>query len=390
MTFDEIIDRRGAHTAKWDAMEAFAGVSPDGGLPMWVADMEFRPPQVALDAAQRLIELGSFGYFGDDTAYRESIRSWQEARHGVTIDPAHICTTHGLVNAIGVILDEFTAPGDGVVVFSPVYHAFGRIVRAAGRELIECEMGIGPDGTYALDLERYAAQLPSHAKVLIFCTPHNPAGRLWRREEIEAVAAFARAHDLLLISDEIHQDLVLPGSKHIPTALIEGVEDRLITLAAASKTFNIAGAHTGQAIIADDALRARFTARLGALGLSPNSIGLHMTTAAYSPAGAEWVDALCAYLAGNVDVFAEGIKAIPGLTMMPMEATYLAWVNTEGTGMTADEVKARVNGTARIAPSPGPDFGKGGAGWLRFNLAMPRAQIEEAVSRLQEAFADLQ
>ncbi|NDU99434.1 MalY/PatB family protein [Pseudoroseicyclus tamaricis] len=388
MSFDEIIDRRGAHTVKWDGMEGFCGVSPQEGLPMWVADMEFRPPQVALDAVQRMIELGSFGYFGDDRAYREAVRWWAEARHGVSIDPAHIFTTNGLVNAIAVILEAFTAPGDGVVVFSPVYHAFGRVVRTAGRELIECEMAVDEAGLYRMDLESY--DIPDHAKVLILCTPHNPAGRVWSRAELEEVAAFAKRHDLLLVSDEIHQDIVLPGHRHIPTALIEGVEDRLITLSAASKTFNIAGAHTGQVIIADAGLRERFAARMAGLGVSPNAIGMHMTTAAYSPAGAEWVDEMCEYLAGNLEVFADGIAAIPGLTLMPQEGTYLSWVSFEGTGMSLDEVLERIQGKARIAPSPGPSFGTGGDHWLRFNIAMPRPQIEEAVRRLQEAFADLQ
>ncbi|MGZ9809375.1 MalY/PatB family protein [Pseudoroseicyclus sp. H15] len=390
MSFDDIIDRRGAHTAKWDAMEGFCGVSPDDGLPMWVADMEFVPPQVALDAVSRMIELGSFGYFGDDRAYREAIRWWMEERHGVQIDPAHIFTTHGLVNAIAVILEAFTQPGDGVVVFAPVYHAFGRIVGAAGRELIECQMPVGEDGAYVLDIDRWSEELPSHAKVLILCSPHNPAGRVWRRDELEAVAAFARKHDLLIVSDEIHQDIVLPGHKHIPTALIDGVADRLLTLSAPSKTFNIAGAHTGQVIISDEALRERFAAKMAALGLSPNSIGLHMTTAAYSPEGAAWVDEMCAYLAGNLEVFAKGIAGIPGLSLMPMEGTYLAWVDFSGTGMSLDEVLERVQGQAKIAPSPGPSFGKGGDTWLRFNIAMPRAQIEDAVQRLQSAFADLQ
>jgi cystathionine beta-lyase len=204
------------------------------------------------------------------------------------------------------------------------------------------------------------------------------------------VADFARRHDLIIVSDEIHHDLVMPGQRHTPMALIDGIADRLVMMTAATKTFNIAGAHVGNVIIADPALRARFGARMLALGMSPNSFGLHMVTAAYSPAGAEWVDALCRYLAENAKVFDAGINAIPGLRSMPLQSTYLAWVDFAGTGMTREEFTARVEREARIATNHGPTFGQGGDSYLRFNIAAPRAVVEDAVARMQKAFADLQ
>ena len=168
------------------------------------------------------------------------------------------------------------------------------------------------------------------------------------------------------------------------------ISDRLITMSAATKTFNIAGAHIGNVIIADEGLRARFGGRIAALGISPNSFGMHMATAAYSPEGAAWVDALMAYVDGNRQVFDAGVAAIPGLASMPLEATYLAWVDFAGTGMDAAEFTARIEKEARIAANHGPTFGKGGENFLRFNLATPRALVAEAVERLQSAFADLQ
>jgi cystathionine beta-lyase len=226
---------------------------------------------------------------------------------------------------------------------------------------------------------------------LILCSPHNPGGQVWTLVELEAVAAFCIRHDLILVSDEIHHDLVFPGHKHTvaPLAMPEML-DRLIVMTACSKTFNLAGPHCGNVIISDPALRARFAARLSALGISSSSFGLIIVTAAYTPEGVEWLEALLAYLEGNRDILIKGLAAIPGVKPMPMEATYLCWVDFSGTGMSAQEVQARVEKDAKIAASHGASFGKGGETYLRFNIATPRARIVEAVSRLQKAFADLQ
>jgi cystathionine beta-lyase len=227
-------------------------------------------------------------------------------------------------------------------------------------------------------------------KMLVLCSPHNPGGRVWSREELEGVAAFAKRHDLILVSDEIHHDLVMPGHKHTPMAMIEGISDRLVMMTATTKTFNIAGSHVGNVIIEDEKLRARFATRMAALGLSPNSFGLFMATAAYSPEGAAWVDELVAYIEGNRQLFDERVNAIPGLASMRLESTYLAWVDFSGTGMTREEFTRRVEQDACIAANHGPTFGKGGESFLRFNLATPRVRVEEACDRLAKAFGDLQ
>jgi cysteine-S-conjugate beta-lyase len=227
-------------------------------------------------------------------------------------------------------------------------------------------------------------------RLLVLCSPHNPGGRVWSRAELEGVAEFARRHDLILVSDEIHHDLVLPGHTHVPMTKIEGIADRLVMMTATTKTFNIAGCHTGNVIIADDALRKAFKGRLAALGLSPNSFGLEMARAAYSPEGAAWVDDLVVYLEENRRLFDGAVAAIPGLRGMALEGTYLSWVDFSGTGMPREDFTARVEREAKLAVSHGPAFGKGGESFLRFNIAMPRAQIEEAGARLARAFADLQ
>jgi len=389
MSFDDIIDRRGTHCVKWDGMEGLYGVSPDDGIAMWVADMDFRPPQCVQDALQAVLDHGVYGYFGDDSKYRAAIGWWMKERHGWEIRPEWIFTTHGLVNGTSMCIDAFTKEGDGVVLFTPVYHAFAKVIRASKRDLVECEMPV-EDGTYVLDIAAWDAQMKGHETMLVFCSPHNPGGRVWTREELEAVADFAKRHDLIIVSDEIHHDLLMPGQKHTPMALIDGIEDRLVMMTATTKTFNIAGSHAGNVIIPDETLRATFGARMMAMGISPNSFGLFMATAAYSPEGAAWVDELCAYLAENARIFDEGINAIPGLRSMPLQSTYLSWVNFEGTGMTREEFTKRVEQGAKIVANHGPTFGKGGESMLRFNIAAPRSVIEDAVKRLQSAFADLQ
>ena len=389
MSFDTPIDRRGTHCMKWDNMEQVYGVSPEDGIAMWVADMEFAPPPCVQDAVQAMRDHGVYGYFGDPSAYHASISWWMKERHGWTVDPGHIFDTHGLVNGTGMCVDAYTAPGDGVVLFTPVYHAFARVIKAAGREVVECRM-VQENGRYTFDFAAYDAQMTGTERMVILCSPHNPGGRVWTRGELQAVAAFAKRHDLVLVSDEIHHDLTMPGHSHIPMTHIEGIEDRLVMLTAATKTFNIAGAHLGNVIIADPDLRAIFARRMGALGISANSFGLHMVTAAYSPEGAAWVDDLRIYLDGNRQVFDAGINAIPGLHSMALEATYLAWVDFAGTGMSAAEFTGRVERQARIAANHGPSFGTGGESFLRFNLGAPRAQIVQAVERLQAAFGDLQ
>ena len=392
MDFDKIIDRRGSLSNKWDDMEALYGVSPDDGIAMWVADTDFASPDCVQNAVRKMLDHGVYGYVGkkSEADYRAAICWWMENRHGWTVDPAAIFTTTGLGNGVGMVLDAYTQPGDGVVLFTPVYHSFARITRAAGRNVVECPMVI-EDGRYKMDFDAYDSILDGSEKVVIFCSPHNPGGTVWSVEEQQQVVAFCREHDLLLVSDEIHHDLVFPGHKHIPMPLAAPeCDDILIMLTAPSKTFNIAGTHTGNVIIPNADLRATYAACSNAINLSSNSFGVAMTTAAYSPEGAEWVDQLVTYLDGNRKAFEAGMAAIPGVKPMQLAATYLSWIDFSDTGMSMSEVKTRINNTAKVVPNYGESFGTGGENLMRFNLGTQRSVINEAVSRLQAAFSDLQ
>jgi cystathionine beta-lyase len=388
--FDEPIDRRGTHSAKWDVMEALFGVSPADGLAMWTADMDFRPPPAVDAALAEAIRHGVYGYFCDETAHKAAIAGWMARRHGWEVDPDWIATTYGVVPGAFVhCLNAFSRPGDGVILFTPVYHAFERVLRANDRRVVGSPL-VEVDGRYRMDLDALAPRLDGSERIAVLCSPHNPGGTLWTADEQRALAAFCAAHDLILVADEIHHDLVMPDRRHTPTAVaLDDRLDRLVVLTACSKTFNLAGAVIGNAIIPDAALRARFERVHRAAGTGLNGLAVRMATAAYAE-GDAWLDALRPYLSGNVRAFEAGVAAIPGVRAMPLDATYLAWIDFTGTGMDADEIGARVRGAARIAPSPGPQFGPGGEGWLRFNVAMPRARVDEAVARLQAAFADLQ
>jgi cystathionine beta-lyase len=388
--FNESLERRNTHSMKWDLMEKIFGVSQENGISMWVADSDFRAPECVMKAMRDLAEFGVYGYYTDTREYDAAIGWWMRTRHGWDVAPHEIFTASGLVNAVGLCLHAFSKPGDGVVLFTPVYHAFARVINGAGRQVVECPL-VQVDGRYEMDFAAYDAKMTGNEKIMILCSPHNPGGRVWSAEELRAVVDFAKRHDLLLISDEVHHDLVYPGHKHIPMpVLAPEFRDRLVILTAASKTFNVAGLSVGNVIIQDEALRVKFSATMTGLGMQVSSFGMLGATAAYSPEGAAWADAQVIHLDENRRLFDSIINTIPGVRSMALESTYLAWVDFSGTGMSMDEIKLRVHKDAQIAASHGDTFGAGGEAFLRFNIATRRSLIEEAGARLQKAFADLQ
>ena len=390
MDFDEVIDRRGTHSSKWDTMEELYGVSPDNGLSMWVADMDFRAPKIIQERLHGINSHGIYGYYGDYKEYNNSIKWWMKNRHNWEIDTSWIFTTHGLVNGTGLCIDAFTKPGDGIILFTPVYYQFSNLVEAARRKVVECPLKL-IDNHYHFDFVEYERNLSGDEKMVILCSPHNPGGRVWTKNELQEVAKFAKKHNLVLVSDEIHHDLVYPNKNHTVMPIADpSVCDRLVMMTATTKTFNIAGAHSGNVIISNPNLRQKFSQRIKALGISPNSFGLFMATAAYSPEGAQWLDELLHYIDGNRVIFDKEVNKIPGLSSMPLEGTYLAWVDFSGTGMEEEEFIYRVQEKAKIAVNHGSTFGTGGEKFLRFNLATPRTLVVEATKRLKDAFSDLQ
>jgi cystathionine beta-lyase len=388
--FNDPIDRRGTHSTKWDLMERFYDVSADDGIAMWTADSDYPTAPCVIDSVRNAADHGVFGYVPIYQDYLNAVKWWMQTRHNWTVETDWVLTSQGLGNAIALCIDVWTKPSGRVVTFNPVYHEFRKKIEKAGREVVECPLRREGD-TYVLDLDDAQSRLDGTEQMLIWCSPQNPSGRVWTTEELHAVADFARRNGMLLVSDEIHHDLVYPGHTFVPMHIAAPeITDRLVILTAASKTFNIAGQRTGNLIIPDPTLRSEMAHRLNTLDYSPAALSLQMITAAYSPEGAKWVDAQIAHLQQNREIFDAAIDKIPGVYSMPLQATYLAWVDFAGTGMPHEEVSRRVRKEARIAPSAGPSFGAGGETCLRFNLATQRARVEEACTRLLDAFGDLQ
>ncbi|MGA7325396.1 MAG: MalY/PatB family protein [Rhodomicrobium sp.] len=388
--FNRVIERRGTHAAKWDMAARLSGIESPDMIPMWVADMDFASPPGVTEALASEIERGTHGYYADTGSWAVALADWMGRRHCLRVDPDWVSPTPGIVSGLGLILQAVSSPGDEVVVFPPAYHAFRKIILANERRILDAQL-VETDGRYSMDLGALRGKLTPQTKAVFFCSPHNPGGTVWPVDELRALAALCAERNLILISDEIHCDLVLNGAKHIPTiAAAPEIADRLITCVAATKTFNLAGAHAGACVTSNGALKRRLDARIAANGLgSYNSFGMIATEAAWRT-GDAWLDALLSYLTKSRDLFDRRIEAAaPGARSMRLAATYLAWVDFSGTGLPPEEVAARVKSRARIFASPGPQFGPGGETWLRFNFATPRPILEEALQRLDDAFQDL-
>jgi cystathionine beta-lyase len=388
--FDRVIERRGTHASKWDNIARLSGIESSDAIPMWVADMDFAAPPGVTSALIAETQHAIHGYYADTGSWAAALAGWMARRHGLPVDPRWVSPTPGIVSGLGLILQAVSAPGDEVVVFPPAYHAFRKIILANERRILDVQL-IETEGRYSMDLDVLRGKLTPRTKAVFLCSPHNPGGTVWSVAELRALAELCVERELILVSDEIHCDLVFDGAKHTPTiAAAPEVADRLITCVSATKTFNLAGAHVGACIASNATLKRRLDARIGASGLgSYNRFGMIATEAAWRT-GETWLDALLIYLAKNRDLFDARIQAaVPGARSMRLDATYLAWIDFSGIGLAPEEIATRIKDRARIFASPGEQFGPGGESWLRFNFATPRQIIAEALGRLEGAFQDL-
>lgn len=388
--FDRIIERRGTHSSKWDNIAKLSGITAPDCIPMWVADMDFAAPPGVTAALAEELGRGVYGYYCNAETWADALVGWAGRRHGLALDPGWISPTPGIVSGLGLIMQAVSEPGDEVVVFPPAYHAFRKIITANGRRILDAQL-VEANGRYVMDLDTLRSKLTERTKIVFFCSPHNPGGTVWSVEEIRALAALCAERDLILVSDEIHCDLVFDGFRHIPTlTAAPEIADRLFTCMAATKTFNLAGAHVGACITTNPDLKRRLDARIAASSLaSYNRFGMIATEAGWRT-GEAWLDALLPYLRTNRDLLDRRIEAaVPGARSMRLGGTYLGWVDFSRTGLTPAAVDARIKERACIFASPGPQFGPGGESWLRFNFALPRPLLDEALTRIEAAFADL-
>ncbi len=383
--FDEVIPRRNTDSVKFDDLEKRFG-RPDL-LPLWVADMDFRVPDCVTAALQRLVDHGIYGYHLKSSKYFQAIVSWWERRHGYAVDPAGILFSPGVVPALSHLVQALTARGDGIILQPPVYHPFFWAVRTNERRLLQNRL-VEQGGVYTIDFDDLEAKA-REARMLILCSPHNPVGRVWRREELEKIADICLRHKLLILSDEIHNDLVFRPHRHLPIAGLSPEVDRItVTCHAASKTFNLAGLSTAYMIIRDEKLRETYRQATDPLHVEAlNPFGLVSMAVAFDQ-GEPWLAALLDYLWRNYEFLKTSLPArMPRVKVGPLEGTYLAWLDFRDYGFSPQELKDFIIQKARLALNDGPMFGPGGEGFQRINLGCPRQVLEQALGQLREALA---
>ena len=382
--FDRIIDRRGSHSYKYDGLKKIFG--REDVLPMWVADMDFAVPPAVQEAIRRRAEHPIYGYTFRPDEYYKSIVNWIGRRHGWRVEREWIRYSPGIVPAINMAVQGFTEPGDGVILQSPVYHPFFYAINLNHRKVLNNPLR-EENGYYTFDLDDLAEKA-KEAKLLLLSNPHNPVGRSWDEVELRQLGEICVENDVLIVSDEIHADLTLPGHRHVPLAsLSEEIAAHTITCMAPSKTFNLAGLSTSSVIIPEEKLRERFEEVVESLHIGGgNLFGIEASIAAYNH-GDAWLDALLEYVQGNVD-YARTFLAgkMPEVTLSPVEATYLLWLDFRRTGMDAETLKRFMTEEAKVGGNDGAMYGPGGEGFVRLNVACPRTVVEEAFERIYNAW----
>jgi len=399
--FDREIPRAGTHSVKWefvsegDRNRPWDRTRPELGeqqvLPMWIADMDFRCPEPVIEALQARAAHGIFGYADKTDSYLEALAGWLERRHGWRIQPEWVVTTPGVVPALHFAVRELVGPGEKVLLQGPVYYPFYRAVHNNEREHVSNSL-VPAGRRYVMDEDDLAARLADPAVTLaILCNPHNPVGRAWTEAELGRFAELCLANDVVMIADEIHADLTLPGHRFVPLASLgEEVAARTITCTSASKAFNMAGLHTSNIIISEPELRRRFYRRVRRQGLfGMNTFGIVATEAAYRH-GDDWLDAVVAYIAANHEFCRTRMRErLPALAPYPLEATYLLWFDCRGLGLDRQGLSSLIFDKARLYLDAGHVFGPEGEGHQRMNIACPRSLLARAMDRLEAAVASL-
>lgn len=361
---------------------------PDGRevLPLWIADLDCLPPPAAVEAIQRTAASTALGYSEATSAYLDAVVDWYGRRHGWTARPEWIVTMSGVVNALHLLVRALTRPGDGVVVQPPVYHHFAAAVRDGGATVLEHPLRPDADGVWQMDLDHLEALLARpRTRLLILCSPHNPVGRVWPPEVLRSIASTCAEHDVLVVSDEIHCDLVLPGhGPFVPfVPLAEEAGCRWIVCTSASKTFNLAGLRTSGIVVPDVAERAALREEMRRAGLGPVSpLGIAATTAVYHD-GEAWLASLLAGMARNAALLREGLAGTP-VRMAGPEATFLAWLDCRALGLDDVALSARLL-DAGLLTTAGAGFGSGGGGHQRLIYAMDVPMLEQTIARLRRA-----
>ena len=379
--FDKLINRADTNCVKYDLRKQVFG-NPDV-LPMWVADMDFETPDFVRKAVIERAEHPVYGYHFKDSPYFESIAGWLKRRHQWEVPTEWMSFTPGVVCGFTMAVLAFTKPGDEIIIQSPVYPPFHHAVTSQGRKLVYNTLVDRGEG-YEMNFDQLVEQAKT-AKMLILCNPHNPVGRCWTRNELLFLGEICMKNNLLVISDEIHCDLVLPGYRHLPFASLDKeFAQRSITFHAASKTFNLAGLATSTAIIPNEGLRKVYTDFVSNLEAHLGNIFGKVATQAAMTQGDEWLAQLLDYVQGNIDYVSDFLTAnLPKVKFHKPQATYMMWLDFNGCGLSEEDLWQKMTQEAQLGFNRGKDFGIEGSGFFRINLACPRATVEEAMRRLK-------
>ncbi len=379
--FDEIIPRENTDCSKYD--DRLRRFGRDDVQPMWVADMDVRAPTCVRAALLRVVEHGIFGYHLKTEKYYQAIIDWFQRRHHYTIDPQSIFFTPGVVPALSHLVQALTKRGDGIIVQPPVYSPFVWAIEVNDRRALQNHL-LETRGEYAIDFDDLEAKARD-ATMLILCSPHNPVGRVWRREELERIADICLRHDVLILSDEIHNDLVFGAYTHVPIASLSPEVDRItVTCHSASKTFNLAGLSTAHVLINGPELRQAYRKGVEPLHVEAlNTFGLRAMEAAFAQ-GESWLHELLEYLWGNYRALCSFLEEnLPRVKASPLEGTYLVWLDFRGWGLDHKILRELIIEKARLGLHDGPTFGPGGQGFQRMNIACPRQVLRKALDQLK-------
>lgn len=382
--FDRVVKRTGTDSVKWDHYEMKEEVRDM--IPMSIADMDFKTPGFITDAIVKRARHGIFGYTVVPESYRNSAASWFSKRSGWRVERDWIRFSPGVIPALNLAIQAFTSPGDKVLIQPPVYHPFRHSITNNGRVVVNNPLK-REGGVYTMDLDGLKRSIDADTKMIILSSPHNPVGRVWSADELKDLVTVCLENDILILSDEIHSDLIMPGFVHTPVATLSSdAAQATITCTSPSKTFNLAELHVANIIIPNPGLYERFDNAFVKVGLNrPNVLGMVACEAAYS-GGDEWVEELVAYIHRNYILMRDFLSVnLPEAVVSPMEGTYLGWIDLRGFGRPYAELEKALLTDARVAMTPGTVFGPGGEGHFRMNLATSASILKEALGRMRGA-----
>ena len=387
--FDTVTDRKNTDSLKFD-FAAQRGM-PKDVLPLWVADMDFKTSDDILKALHERIDHGIFGYTETADKYFEIVAGWLKKHHDLDIKRNWLVKTPGVVFALAMAVKAYTEKGDAILIQQPVYYPFTEVIEDNGRVVVSNDLVLGDDGKYHIDFDDLEQKIETNnIKLFLFCSPHNPVGRVWSREELGNLSDICIRHDVILVSDEIHEDFVYEGYEH--TAILnadERLAERVIICTSPAKTFNLAGLQISNILIPDAKLRHAFKKQIDAAGYSQlNTMGITACEAAYTK-GEDWYRQMLVYLHSNLDFLRDYLKEeLPQVKLIEPEGTYLVWLDFRGLGLSGKELEDLIIHKAGLWLDSGAIFGEAGQGFQRINIATSRATLTEALERLKKAVTE--